>query len=540
MASLISPRSLAPSLSLFFLFSFAQEGKEVYLKYCADCHGENRLGKTAPPLIPSFLENRTDQEIARIVKEGIPASNMPPFNLKERSLKALITFLRSPLPPFEFEPHLTKINRKPADYGPLSPKDLVVFVDKGRNRIVLLKGSRPVDSFEFRGVHGGVKFTKEGFYVPSRDGWVLHYSLKEKRPVAKLRACLYLRNIAVSGDRVAISCVLPKALFITDRSLNLLKVIPLRGRPSAVYPYREGFILTFRDRPEVAFVDRKGSIGYFKVDTPIQDFFLDPFESYLVGSSKERGGLFVYSLPDLKRVAFLKTESLPHLFAVAFWYKDGSFLFATRHTNKAKVTIWEMYSWKKVAEVDVGEEGFFVRTHPSTPYLWVDGGAGELILIDKETYRVRRVRVSESGTITHVEFSGDGKLAYVSVKGEGLLLLDTALFGKVTLLETPLPSGKYNPLLKTRRGIASLLGFEVFMRKCWGCHHPTRQAFGPPLRWIAERRSRDLIVSQILNPQGTYKLLGYRRNAMPPIKMSPEEMKAILSFMEALKDGWFD
>ncbi|MDQ7082942.1 MAG: cytochrome D1 domain-containing protein [Aquificota bacterium] len=317
-------------------------------------------------------------------------------------------------------------------------------------------------------------------------------------------------------------------------------MVPLPGRPSAVYPYRNGFILTFRDIPEVALLDREGNVRYLKADTPLEDFFLDPFEGYLVGSSRKRGGLLVYSLPDLKRVAFLRTRSLPHLFATAFWYREGSFFFATRHAGTTRVTVWEMYSWRKVAEVDVGTTGFFVRTHPSTPYLWVDGGEGEIILIDKRTYEVRRAKITEGGRITHVEFSGDGRLAYVSVKGRGLLVLDTALFKKVSSVSTPGPSGKYNPLMKTRRGLSALLGLEVFMRKCWGCHHPTRRAFGPPLRWIAEHRSEDLIVSQILNPHSTYKLLGYRRNAMPSIKMSPEEVKAVLSFMEAIKNGWFD
>ncbi len=78
------------------------------------------------------------------------------------------------------------------------------------------------------------------------------------------------------------------------------------------------------------------------------------------------------------------------------------------------------------------------------------------------------------------------------------------------------------------------------MEKCWGCHHTTEQAFGPPLKWSAQKRDKALIMAQILDPKSTYKLLGYSRNAMPRIELREEELKALISFMEALKDGWMD
>jgi len=47
-------------------------------------------------------------------------------------------------------------------------------------------------------------------------------------------------------------------------------------------------------------------------------------------------------------------------------------------------------------------------------------------------------------------------------------------------------------------------------------------------------------MAQILDPKSTYKLLGYSRNAMPRIELKEEELKALISFMEALKNGWMD
>ncbi len=534
MASLISLRSLAPSLSLFFLFSFAGEG--LYMKLCASCHGEDRLGRTAPPLIPDLMRFKTEEDLRKVIREGIPASNMPGFDLSRKDLESLIRFIRSPIPEVRWDlddsvrTSRTLVEREKPNYGEVSLKDLVVFVDKGKGRVVLLRGSEVIDSFPFRNVHGGVKFTEEGFYIPSRDGWVIYYSLRDRRPEVKLRACVYLRNVAVNGNLVAVACTLPRSLLIADRLLRPERLIPLEGRPSAVYPYRDGFVVGFRDRPLVALVGKDGSIRYVKVDTPLEDFFIDPFSRYLVGSSREVEGIVVYELPDFKKVTSVETGSLPHLFATAFWYWNGTFFFGARHINDTKVTLWDMTSFKKVAEVDTGSNGFFVRTHPSTPYLWLDGGDGELVLVDKRSFEVRRVELPRGGKVTHVEFSGDGELAYVSVKGQGLLILDARIFKEVAFLKTPLPSGKYNPLMKTGKGLKALLGFEVFMRKCWGCHHPTRQAFGPSFRWIAESRSRDLIVARMINPV----------RPMPKIDLSPEEVEALISFMEVLRDGWFD
>jgi predicted DNA-binding transcriptional regulator YafY len=47
-------------------------------------------------------------------------------------------------------------------------------------------------------------------------------------------------------------------------------------------------------------------------------------------------------------------------------------------------------------------------------------------------------------------------------------------------------------------------------------------------------------MAQILDPENTYRLLNYERNAMPKIKLSEEELSALMKFLEALKDGWMD
>ncbi|RLJ70839.1 cytochrome c [Hydrogenivirga caldilitoris] len=550
MASLISLRSLAPSLPLFFfLFSFADDGRGIYLKHCASCHHEDRIGRTAPPLLPEFLGKKNDDYLVRVIKEGIPASSMPSFGfLSEKDVKKLIDFIRKPSPHLiytlkDIENSYTKLEGNTKKLGIKDVKNLIVAVDRGSRKVSLIEESRVLDSFPFGNVHGGVKFSPGGrdFYVPARDGWIAHYSVEEGRLKEKIRACIYLRNIALSpsGNRLLASCVLPKSLLLMDKNLKPLKKIELEGRPGAVYELNKSghFILTFRDKPYVALVNQEGDILYKRIDSPLEDFFIDPLERFIVGSSRKEGKLLVYELESLKKVFEREVPGLPHLFSASFWYTGGSFYFATRHIGSTKVSIWRMYDWELVKEIDTGGKGFFVRTNSKVPDLWIDNGGGEFILIDKKSLEVKRFKASEGGQATHVEFSADGRFAYVSVVGgkRGLYLYDPLSLEPLGKIPAEYPVGKYNFVNKSRSFDTVQLGYQVFMEKCWGCHHTTKEAFGPPFKWIAKHRNKAQIVSQMLNPEETAKLLGYDRNAMPKIALSPEEVEVLLSLIESLK-----
>jgi len=535
----------------FFLSSFGSEAEELYKKLCANCHGENRLGKTAPPLIPEFLGRKKEEDLVKAIKEGVPASTMPAFpQLTEEQVKALVELIKSPVGSIKYteediKKSYTPVDRAPADYEIKDPKNLVVAVDKG-GEILLFEGLKLLDRFPFKNVHGGVKFStqRSRFYVPARDGWVIGYDWKEKKPVARVRPCVYLRNISLTPDEdeVVVSCVLPPSLVILDGDLRFKERIPLKGRPSAVYQLskHKSMVVAFRDYPAVAFL-KEGSLTYKPVRIPLEDFFIDPFEGYLVGSSRKEKLLVVYSLPEVKEVFSAPMGSMPHLFSAGFWYKDGKFYFATRHTD-GSVSIWELYGWKRVKELKPPGKGFFVRTHPKNQYLWLDEVSPFYDLLSKKSLSLERKKLTDEGILTHVEFSGDGKLVYLSKLGKNpaLLIRDAYTYEKVKEVPMKHPAGKYSILLKTRKFFPALLGYEVYMRKCWGCHHTTREAFAPPLREIAIKRPKSLITAQILNPEKTYKLLGYKENAMPKIELSPYELEAILNFMEVLRDGWMD
>jgi DNA-binding beta-propeller fold protein YncE len=540
-------------LSLFFplFFSYASVGgKDVYIKHCASCHHEKRIGKVAPPLIPEWLKGFSDKELISIIKRGLPASNMPAFpNLRDGELRQLITFLRTPVRNISFGMESIKLSRKEykgttKDLGIKNFMDVTLVVEKGRNLIWVMEGDRLLDSFRFPNVHGGIKFSPEGkdFYVPARDGHILRYSLVEGRVKEKVRACVYLRNIALSSDgRYLIAgCLLPRGLVVFDRELIPIKLISLRGRLSAVYELnrRGGFIFSFRDIPYVGFLDRKLNLSLFKLDSSLEDFFIDPLEEFLIGSSRRERKLVVYSIDTLRKVYESRVDGLPHLFSSFFWYRNGEFYFATRHIRENKVSIWRMYDWKLVAEIPTQGRGFFVRTHPASQYLWVDDSSDSLLLIDKGSLESRRLRVVPGKRATHTEFSYDGRLAYVSVSGKegALVLMDTQRLESVKRIPASYPAGKYNFLMKSRRFFPYLLGYEVFMNKCWGCHHQTRRAFAPSFRWIANHRSNEQIVFHIADPSRSAQTLGYKRSAMPKIPLSQWELKSILAFIEFYRE----
>ena len=78
-------------------------------------------------------------------------------------------------------------------------------------------------------------------------------------------------------------------------------------------------------------------------------------------------------------------------------------------------------------------------------------------------------------------------------------------------------------------------GKKVFETYCWGCHHQTAVAFGPPFEQIARKRSASEIRAMITDPKSVSKVLGYKRNAMPSFKLKEGELQAITQYILSYK-----
>ncbi len=533
-------------------FLFAEEGETLYKKHCAVCHGENRLGKIAPPLLPLFLKKKNEEKLYKIIKYGLPATQMPSFrNLSDKQIKELISYIKKPTDIKWNKKNIEKSLRtsnQPSKKLPLKNiKNLVAVVEQGNGKVWIMENERILDKFNFKNVHGGIKYTPDGkkLFVPSRDGWIGRYDIDKGRFYGKVRACIYQRNIAVSrdGKYLLSSCWLPERIVILSaETLKPLKIFNTKGKISAIYELhkQDKAVFSFRNMPYLGIINLDSfKIKYISLKEPFEDFFVDPFEKFIVGSSRHGTLLSVYDLDSLVYVFEYKMEGMPHLASASFWYKKGKFYFATPHITKPFITVWQMYDWNFIKKVKINGNGFFVRTHPETPYLWTDNGGDKIVLINKNDFSIMEKQAVPNKRVIHTEFNGDGNIAYISIydrKG-ALILYDSITLRKIKEYSANIPIGKYNFINKSRQYLPVLLGREIYMAKCWGCHNPTTTAFGPSFKTIAENRTPEYIKAQIISPEHTSKILGYERNAMPKLKISNEELEAIVSYIMEQKNA---
>jgi mono/diheme cytochrome c family protein len=78
-------------------------------------------------------------------------------------------------------------------------------------------------------------------------------------------------------------------------------------------------------------------------------------------------------------------------------------------------------------------------------------------------------------------------------------------------------------------------GKKVFETYCWGCHHQSAVAFGPPFSEIASKRSKEEIRAMIADPKSVSKVFGYKRNAMPAFTLKEDELVAITDYILSYK-----
>jgi len=81
----------------------------------------------------------------------------------------------------------------------------------------------------------------------------------------------------------------------------------------------------------------------------------------------------------------------------------------------------------------------------------------------------------------------------------------------------------------------NLEGKKVFQTYCWGCHHQTAMAFGPPFSQIAAKRTKAEIMAYISSPKLMYKEFGYKRTVMTQFNLNPEELDLISDYILSYK-----
>ncbi len=78
-------------------------------------------------------------------------------------------------------------------------------------------------------------------------------------------------------------------------------------------------------------------------------------------------------------------------------------------------------------------------------------------------------------------------------------------------------------------------GKKVFETYCWGCHHQSAVAFGPPFTEIASKRSFEEIKAYIIEPKAMYKAFGYKRTVMTQLKLNDKELDLVANYILSYK-----
>ncbi len=524
-------------------------GHKVYMDYgCFVCHGVNRLGKSAPPLIPAFIGHYSYKKLKTIITKGLFPIPMPSFNgLSPKDLSYLINYLRSPSKRVywtkgDIKNSLIRYGRKKnKNVKPVNVKNLMAVVEGGTGKVWIMKKEKILNKFDFNNIHGGLKYSPSGryLYLPSTTGYIGKYDFYTKRLAYKVRACRYLRNISLSegGAYVLAACWLPKSIVVLNaKNLKPEKIIPLKHRVSVIYGLfrTDKAVFSFIHKPQIGILNTNTlNASYYKTKITFQDFFVDPLDEYAIGGSFKGGTLNVFNLKTKKMVWSHKSTGIPHPAGAAFWFRKGRFYFALTNLKTPYVSIWRMYDWKFIRNVYTGGAGFFVKTNPYTKYLWVDNSSGADILINKHDFHTKKVVVKRGGLVIHTQFSGNERLAYVSVYGKNgeLAIINTNSLKIVKDIPAQDVIGKYNYVNYQRMNEAALLGEEVYFTYCWGCHNPTLESIGPSFSYIAKHLNDNEINAQITDPNGVSKLLRYKHNAMPRFKLTKQEFKALIAFI---------
>ncbi|MDH4099578.1 MAG: nitrite reductase [Nitrospirota bacterium] len=465
------------------------EGKELYRQYCAPCHHSQRYGLSGPPLIPETIGKKKDRDLAEIVRDGLPASNMPAFGtLSEAQIADIVAFLRSPVRDMAWGVEEMLGTLKLSDDKPLSPRpnpdmtNLFMIVEGGRGDVHFMDGDTftLLDKVHVGTIHGGPKYDEQMkyAYLGGRDGWVVKYDLDAWREVARVRGGINTRNIAVSKDGkvLAVANALPANVTLIDTAtLKPLKIIDAPGKSGAVYALRNSarFVISFRDRAELWFMDT-GTLEIEKValDQPFSDFFIEPNERFLIGAGRDGDHISIFDLERKKVTQSVKGEGMPHLASAALWGGRWESIVAYPHITAPRVTFLELvtvgddhrlgqpgsaneavvndYRWEIKKEVKLKGAGFFARTHNDIPDVWVDTGSDTIQLLSKKTGSVRELVPSPGKRAMHIEFTKDGRFALVSIwETDGAVVIyDTASLKEVKRLPFNRPVGKYNATLK--------------------------------------------------------------------------------------------
>ncbi|MBI5327122.1 MAG: c-type cytochrome [Deltaproteobacteria bacterium] len=489
-------------IAAFIIFTtglaMADDGKGLYMKHCASCHHVERYGLKAPALIPETLKAYKNEELAKIIKEGLPASQMPPFKelLADGDIDKIISYITLPLSNARWTKEdivkSREVFTEPAHQKPISNLDYenITLVVESSRSITVMDGNnfKSLDKFQAGAIHGGPKFSYSlrYIYAPTRDGVITKYDLYTLKKIGSVKTGINTRNIAISDDDkwVAAANYLPSNIVFLNDELTPTYVLETSGKIGGIYTLisEKKFVCAFRDVPNLWLINyTKGfEIESLALPEPFEDISINPFEDIIIGSSRKGTRIYIYSLKQRRVVNNFETDGMPHLASATYWVDPvrsspidkqstlntnlspiekasngvdkGVLYTAINHLKRPVLTILDLNSGKVVKEISLNGAGFFVRTHQNTPFIWVDTNTDAIQIIDKAALQVVKTLVPSKGKkAMHIEFTKDGRYAMASIYEEegSLVIYDAVTLTEIMRIPLRKPAGKYNALNKT-------------------------------------------------------------------------------------------
>jgi nitrite reductase (NO-forming)/hydroxylamine reductase len=203
----------------------------------------------------------------------------------------------------------------------------------------------------------------------------------------------------------------------------------------------------------------------------LHDGFFDPTGRYFQIAANASDKMVIVDSNTGKLEAMIDTDKKPHPGPGANWNDDKCGpVGGTTHLGVGKVTVWgndpkghKDQAWKVCYEVETDGPGVFIRTHPTSQYVWADQTKHpepeiqqSVKVFDKKTRKVvKTIRVTEEEgkAAVHMEFNDDGSEVWVSVwnrkdsknpTGEIVVYDAKTLEEKTRIKGLTTPTGKFN------------------------------------------------------------------------------------------------
>ena len=498
-----------------------EKSKTIYFQQCAGCHGVLRKGATGKSLLPEETQKLGQQRLERIITFGTEGG-MNNFDhiLSKDEIRMLSTYIQMepPIPP-EMDLALMKerhhVYVSPKDY-PTKPlhgrnwENFFVVIERDVGSVAVIDGDTKevlthiptgyavhvLKALEHNKAVAPADPKNRGrfWYTMGRDGKMTKIDLwqtPDKMLVADVQIAYDARDVAVSGDGKYViggGYWPPHFVILDAMTMEPLKVVSSRGvnidgeyvnesRVAAIYdtPLAPTWLVNMKELGQTWQVDYTDidNLRIEQIDNSkyLHDGFFDATGRYFQIAANASNQMAIMDTKTRKLEALIDVDALPHPGPGANWIdpKCGP-VGGTTHLGVGKVTVWgndpinrPKEAWKICYEVDTDGPGLFIRTHPTSNYVWADQTIHpepeiqqSVKVFDKKTREVVktiRLTQTEGYVATHIEFNKDGSEVWVSVwnrkdsttdNGEIVIFDAKTLEEKTRIKGLYAPTGKFN------------------------------------------------------------------------------------------------